>query len=151
MRFRYKADDRPERRTVLVIDEDAGLREVVGALLEDEGYAVATCDRILGARASIRAVGPDPIILDPWDGAADRRDVPDGAGAELASARVPWIVYSTDSAALGRRPSPGLAKPFDAEVLLALVGRLIGVDEDGATGREAPRPRDEAGRTRYWG
>ena len=132
MRSRHKAEDRPERQTILLVEEDAGVRELIGILLEHEGYAVATCDSILRARASICAVGPDLLILDPWTRGADRWDVLDGLGAELEAAGTPWIVSSTDEAALGRRdrlsarPGPSLSKPFELDALVDMVGRLIG-------------------------
>jgi DNA-binding NtrC family response regulator len=135
MRFKHKGEDHPERPMILVIEADASIRECVSMLLEDEGYAVVTCDSILHARESIDDAEPDLIILDPWTRGAARWDVLDGVGAALETARIPWIVYSTDDNALNRRgrlsrrPYPSLSKPFASEVLVEMVGRLIDTDE----------------------
>jgi DNA-binding NarL/FixJ family response regulator len=52
-------------RTVLVVDDHAGFRELARALLEDGGYAVvAEAGDGASALAVARAVRPDAVLLD---------------------------------------------------------------------------------------
>lgn len=69
---------------VLVIDDDAGVRDVVAAILGDEGYEVSMLDHLADAvvRAAIDRIEPNCILLDgaeaigyakAWTTAADMR------------------------------------------------------------------------------
>jgi len=52
-------------RTVLVVDDHAGFRELARALLEDGGYAVvAEADDGASALQAARALRPDGVLLD---------------------------------------------------------------------------------------
>ena len=52
-------------RTVLVVDDHAGFRELARALLEDGGYAVvAEADDGASALQAARALRPDAVLLD---------------------------------------------------------------------------------------
>src|SRR5690348_10429116 len=50
--------------TVLVVDDDLGLRETLRSLLELEGYAVALAGDGLDALRALEGVAPDAILLD---------------------------------------------------------------------------------------
>src|SRR5262249_13604929 len=51
-------------KRVLVIDDDAGVRESFRAALEEAGYAVTTVDNALSGLESAREQTPDLIFLD---------------------------------------------------------------------------------------
>lgn len=51
---------------VLVVDDEADIRELVAGILSDEGYAVRTADDSKSALAAIRARKPSLLVLDIW-------------------------------------------------------------------------------------
>ncbi len=51
---------------ILVVDDEADIRELVGGILEDEGYSVRTAPDANAALAVIRARRPALLILDIW-------------------------------------------------------------------------------------
>ena len=149
--------DRPERNhpaTILCVDDDRDVAEVVEAILDDAGYAVS-CLYDLADDALLRAVGrvePDVVLLDSASG------VDYGESWDLASAiairrrPVPVVMFTAHSAdateagegSSERAEAAGFAavvlKPFHIDELLAAVAT--------AAGRSAPFDRSEAGDTR---
>ena len=111
---------------VLVVDDDAGIRDLLDLALADAGYAVALAADGAAALAMVDAVAPDVILLDM------RMPVLDGWAFAEAYQRRPGrrapIVAMTAA-----RDAPGsaaqiaatgyLAKPFDLADLLACVAR----------------------------
>ena len=51
---------------VLVVDDEPDIRELVGEILEDEGYRVSTAENGEQARQALRDSKPDLIFLDIW-------------------------------------------------------------------------------------
>ena len=51
---------------ILVVDDEADIRELVSGLLEDEGHAVRTAADSESALAAIRARRPSLVLLDIW-------------------------------------------------------------------------------------
>src|SRR5258708_35929075 len=51
---------------VLVVDDEADIRELVAGILADEGYAVRTATDSESALAAVRARKPALLILDIW-------------------------------------------------------------------------------------
>lgn len=146
----------PERKpaaSVLCVDDDRDVAEVVQAILEDDGYAVS-CLYELADDALLRAVGrlePDVVILDSasaieyggsWDLASTiahrRRPVPvvmftaHGADATEAGEGTSARAEAAQFAAI-------VLKPFHVDELLAAVAT--------AAGRSTPFDRSEAGDT----
>lgn len=110
---------------ILVVDDDRGIRETVGEVLEDEGYAVALAPNGAEALDLLRR-GPAPalILLDlsmPVMGGAAFRE------AQLkdhALAEIPVILLTAagQSAEEEGVPAAGfLRKPFGLEQLLRAV------------------------------
>jgi PAS domain S-box-containing protein len=109
---------------VLVVEDDAGIREVLQALLESAGYAVVPAADGRGALACITAGGPDVVLLDLM--------LPDLSGLEVcrqARARAPDaylpIIMLTALAGESQRHAGFAAgaddyvtKPFEAAELL---------------------------------
>jgi DNA-binding response OmpR family regulator len=52
------------QKTIVVVDDDSQLAELMREFLSDEGYAVEVCSQGERAFATIRALLPDLIILD---------------------------------------------------------------------------------------
>jgi two-component system response regulator CpxR len=112
----------PRRPTVLVVDDDDAIREVIAEVLRDEGYDVACAGNGEQALTELRRERhPDLMLLDLM--------MPVMSGWELLEllqsnddlSQIPVVVVSAMNA-------PGawehLAKPIDLDRLLATVGRL---------------------------
>jgi excisionase family DNA binding protein len=109
---------------VLVVDDDAGVRELVRANLEAEGYAVREASGAREGLAALEEEAPDLVLLDVMmpeiDGWEMLRQVQErfGVGA------IPVIVFSgkvdqeSVSKAATRGASGFLGKPFDLQRLL---------------------------------
>lgn len=112
-------------KTILVVDDDAVVRDSLSDLLKDEGYAVVTAVDGLDALERLNAVSPDLILLDlrmprmdGWEFLARRPQ--DGPRR-----RAPVVLLS----GMGYiRDAPGvadfLAKPIRVDQLLQCVARL---------------------------
>jgi CheY-like chemotaxis protein len=115
-------------RRVLVIDDNEDHRQVVGAVLADEGYQVALAATGEAGLAAARAAPPDVLLLDllmpGMDGAAVleelRRD------AELAGVAV-VVTTGVQTPHVKRllHPDAVLFKPFGvAELIRAVEGAV---------------------------
>jgi DNA-binding response OmpR family regulator len=115
-------------RPVLVVDDDESIREFVSVALSDEGYDVVTAADGAAAMDTIGRVVPSVILLDM------RMPIMDGwefsrAYRATAMPHAPIIVVTAARDAAERAAQIDaddyLAKPFDLEVLLAMVGRYV--------------------------
>jgi len=52
--------------TILVIDDEEGIRDTLEGILEDEGYAVITAETAEDGLEQLRKAAPDLVILDIW-------------------------------------------------------------------------------------
>jgi DNA-binding NtrC family response regulator len=52
--------------TILVIDDEIGIRELLSEILSDEGHAVLTAENAAAARALRQRETPDLVLLDIW-------------------------------------------------------------------------------------
>ena len=114
-------------RDILIVDDEADIRDLVAGLLEDEGYETRSAGDSDSALAQIEQRRPNLVILDIWlqgsrlDGLElldfIRRDHPD----------VPVIIISghgnveTAVSAIKRGASNFIEKPFKTDHLLHLV------------------------------
>ena len=51
---------------ILVVDDEADIRDLVAGILQDEGYSVRTARNSDTALAAIRARKPALVVLDIW-------------------------------------------------------------------------------------
>ena len=117
------ASEQSSRRTVLLVDDDASLRELLARILVAEGYQVVTA-----------ANGEDALaIAQTLDGQLGlvvtdvRMPVMDGLelAAHLAHLKSsPPILFMSGYSAV-QVSGPFLAKPFDITTLLEYVSRLL--------------------------
>ncbi len=114
---------------ILVVDDEADIRDLVAGVLEDDGYsarAAADSDSALAAIADRR---PSLVLLDVWlkGSRLDGLDLLDEIKRRDAS--LPVLVISghgnldTAVAAIRRGAADFIEKPFEAERLLLLVAR----------------------------
>ena len=116
-------------QAVLVVDDDANVRQVVQWTLEDAGFSVEVAGD--GQSALKRAVAQRPavVVLDIG--------LPDGDGAGVAARlraacgdHLPIVVVTADGRAAEKARRAGayayLHKPFDGDELVAVVQRGLG-------------------------
>jgi CheY-like chemotaxis protein len=124
---------RRSRHLVLVVDDDAGFRDSLRALLESMGFLVSTARNAVEAIQEIGAQRPDVILTDIY--------MPEGDGYELITAMrsfgeaIPIVAMSggalqygcEDHLGMAKRLGAGatLAKPFRPAALIEAVDRAI--------------------------
>ncbi len=117
---------RPAKK-ILVVDDEPTIRDVVVALLEDEGYAVVAAHTGLRALEQLRLERPDLVIMDVMMPGMDGREV-FRRMRQGSAGRVPPVVMM--SAAVGRdlldsSIAAFVAKPFDLTDLLETIERVL--------------------------
>ena len=156
---------------VLVVDDEADIRDLVSGVLEDEGYAVRTAADSTQTLDAIEERRPSMVLLDVWlqgsklDGLQLLQEI------KRRDSTIPVLMISghgnldTAVAAVREGAIDFIEKPFEAERLIYLVDRATETDRlrrenetlaaAGRAGGSAPRqlgrdqhrPRDaEAGR-----
>jgi len=132
---------------VLVVDDEADIRELVAGILADEGYAVRTANDSESALAAVRARKPALLILDIWmaGGGMDGLELLDLVKA--LDRDLPVIMISghgnieTAVSAIKRGAYEFLEKPFKSDRLLLVVERAL---EAATLKRENRRLRTQA-------
>lgn len=114
------------KATVLIVDDDPVIVDVLRAALEDEGYTVFAA--VNGAALPLaRQVQPGVILLDIMMPGMDGVEVSKRLRADPVTARIPIVAMSATSnltALAGQMPiDDRLPKPFDLDGVSALVER----------------------------
>ena len=122
----------PDLSTVLVVDDDVPIREMLVLALEMEGYQVVqVCDG-LQALEAVKRYHVDLVTLDIMMPGLDGWQVADKLRADRATAQIPRLMISgvpVDQlmrACASRQASAIISKPFDLEHVIDLVQELIG-------------------------
>ncbi len=129
---------------ILVVDDEADIRELVGGILQDEGFMVRTAGNSTDALAAVRTRAPRLVVLDVWLKGSDL----DGLGIlsllKEMDPFLPVVVISghgtveTAVEAIRRGAYDYLEKPFKAEKLIVTIQRAM---ENAALKRENSRLR----------
>jgi CheY-like chemotaxis protein len=110
-------------RTVLVVDDDDAVRELVAEVLMLAGYAVEQAADGLAALDAVARLRPDLVVSDlrmpGLDGAALARRLRRGR------APVPVVLLTAYDGASPVRGVQRLTKPFDLDDLLAAVAQAL--------------------------
>jgi CheY-like chemotaxis protein len=120
---------------VLVVDDDAVIRQLITVNLELEGFEVETAEDGQDCLDKVKAFNPDVVTLDimmprmdGWDAAQALRNDP-----ETSSIPVILLSARAQQADLSRGDTIGvdayLTKPFDPDELIRTVRRLAGLPE----------------------
>lgn len=117
-----------EQRTILVVDDEAGLRELVRINLEHEGYAVHQAENGVECLNAVREQLPDLVILDvmmpEMDGYETCRRL-----REFTTVPVLMLTAKVQSkdivAGLDTGADDYLLKPFNMDELMARVRALL--------------------------
>ena len=116
---------------VLIVDDEADIRDLVAGILEDEGYSVRTAQDSETALAAIRARKPSLLVLDIWmqGGGMDGLELLDMVKA--LDADLPVVMISghgnieTAVSAIKRGAYDFLEKPFKSDRLLLVAERAL--------------------------
>ena len=116
---------------ILVVDDEADIRELVSGILTDEGYAVRTAPDSASALSAIKARRPALVLLDIWmqGGGMDGLELLDLV-KEL-DPDLPVIMISghgnieTAVSAIKRGAYEFLEKPFKSDRLLLVIERAL--------------------------
>jgi two-component system nitrogen regulation response regulator NtrX len=131
---------------ILIVDDEADIRDLVAGILADEGYAVRTAPDADAALAAISARKPSLLVLDIWmqGGGMDGLELLDmikGLDEDL-----PVVMISghgnieTAVSAIRRGAYDFLEKPFKSDRLVLVVQRAL---ESAALKRENRRLRQQ--------
>lgn len=116
---------------ILVVDDEADIRELVAAILEDDGYAVRTAHNAESALAALRARKPALMILDIWmtGGGLDGLELLDLV--KTIDGDLPVIMISghgnieTAVSSIKRGAYDFIEKPFKSDRLMLVVERAL--------------------------
>ena len=115
-------------KAVLVVDDEYAIVDALKALLEDEGYIVATASDGREALARLRETTPDVVLLDLMMPVMDGRETLRAIRADPVLSQLPVVLMSAAKRALHQPPaqeaSAILPKPFSVERLLELLREL---------------------------
>jgi CheY-like chemotaxis protein len=113
--------------TILVVDDEPLIRDVLVTVLRDEGYAVVTADDGLAALEVVRQQAPALVLMDVMMPRMDGRMAFRAMRNHAPGDGLPVILMSAMAhpADLDPEIAAFLRKPVDLEDLLALVARLL--------------------------
>ncbi len=114
--------------SVLVVDDDPAIREVVALTLEDEGYRVETAANGCEALKKMREDPPSGVVLDMMMPVMDGPAFLRACRSDPSCRGVPIVVMSANrkaAEALTLGAAAFLAKPFDLDTLLATIDGLL--------------------------
>ena len=119
---------------VLVVDDEADIRELVAGVLEDEGYSVRTAADSDSALDAIEDRRPSLVLLDVWLQGSRQDGLQVLEQVKRRDSTLPVIMISghgnldTAVAAIREGAVDFIEKPFEAGKLLHLVGRATETD-----------------------
>ncbi|MFY0527463.1 response regulator [Archangium gephyra] len=116
-------------KTLLVVDDEAGITEALNDLLSEEGFHVLVASHGKEALARMAEKRPDLILLDYMMPVMDGRELLLALQGDAAHRDIPVLMMSAvprSSLPLDCQPLAFLRKPFTIDRLLAEVNRLLG-------------------------
>lgn len=122
--------------TILVVDDEEDIRELVELNLRREGYNVLTCETGEQALAQATRNGPDLVVLDLMLPGMDGLDVCKRLKGDPATRKMPVVMLTAKGeeadivAGLELGADDYVTKPFSGKVLVARVRRLLRKRED---------------------
>jgi CheY-like chemotaxis protein len=107
--------------TVLIVDDDDDLRNVMAEVLTEEGFSACTASNGQEALEAISRVRPGLILLDWMMPVMDGQETLESLRANEELAKIPVVIVSvSDRSKAVRGIAPLLKKPFKREVLLKM-------------------------------
>ncbi len=127
------ADRQQDQRSIVVVDDDRQLAELMREFLTDEGYRVTVCAHGDQAFAVIRSLLPDLIILDVQMAEIGGLGVLYLLSTDLQTRRIPVLMCTAVSAGemqpwqdvLDEKGVPILYKPFKLDQLANHIAAML--------------------------
>ncbi|MDR1365196.1 MAG: sigma-54 dependent transcriptional regulator [Holosporales bacterium] len=116
---------------ILVVDDEADIRELVSGILCDNGYETSVASGYVDAICSIRTKRPSLVIIDVWLGDGDRDGIRLLDAIKADHGYIPVIMMSghgtigTAVTAIRRGAYDFIEKPFDSRRLIMSVEKAI--------------------------
>ena len=113
--------------TILVVDDEPLIRDVVVDLLHDEGYAVVTADDGLAAVEMVQQEAPGLVLMDVMMPRMDGRAAFQAMREHAHGGGLPVVLMSAmvEPADLDPEITAFVRKPLDLDHLLTLIARLL--------------------------
>ncbi|MBV8357138.1 MAG: response regulator [Deltaproteobacteria bacterium] len=122
-------DSKPTGKTILIVDDELGVLEVVEYILADLGHRVISAINGRDALARIKDASPDLVILDYMMPVMDGAAVINAIRADEKYCDIPVILTSALAESTVRQKCPGynvfLRKPYQLEKLVEAISSLI--------------------------
>jgi CheY-like chemotaxis protein len=119
----------PAGKTILIVDDEAGILEVLEFILIDAGFAVKSALNGQDALAVLQGTIPDLVILDYMMPILDGSSVINAMRADQKYSSIPIILTSALDEVTIRKRCGGyqafLRKPYKTERLLEEIFRLL--------------------------
>jgi DNA-binding NtrC family response regulator len=118
------------KKKVLIIEDDAGIQELIRYILEVEGFEVATSAHSL--TADLTSHKADIIILDEWVNKKEGTMLCKEIKHVHVTKHIPVIIISTamniEEIAENCEADGFIAKPFDIDDVAKEVKKVLGID-----------------------
>jgi len=119
------------KKKVLIIEDDPGIQELIGYILESEGFEVLASSHNFSADLS--TLQADLILLDEWVNKKEGHMLCKEIKQIHTIGHIPVIILSTapDVAEIAKtcKADGFLAKPFDIDDIVSLVNKVLGVKQ----------------------
>ncbi|GIV98447.1 MAG: hypothetical protein KatS3mg057_3104 [Herpetosiphonaceae bacterium] len=116
-------------KTVLIVDDELAIADMLAVMLEDEGYHVMTAENGREALIRLAQVRPDVVLCDVMMPLLDGRELCKAMQSSADYQSIPIIMMSAASAwqaGTDCRYAAFLSKPFDLNEVLSVIEQLIG-------------------------
>ena len=129
---------------ILIVDDEADIRDIISDLLSDEGYSARTAHDADSAFTAIETAAPDLIILDIWLQGSRMDGIEILKSVKRDNPGIPIVIISGHGnievavAAVQQGAYDFIEKPFNMNQLMVVVARAL----------EASRLRRENARLR---
>jgi CheY-like chemotaxis protein len=125
------ASKRGSPKRVLIVDDEAGVRGLLGDLFASEGYVVSVAADGAEGLEHLRVFSPDIVILDlmmpvmsGWTFAEECHQIDEYRDVPIIAMSAMFDVPRAAGALVGLGVRACLSKPFDLDELLSLVTEL---------------------------
>ncbi|MEM9044484.1 MAG: sigma-54 dependent transcriptional regulator [Pseudomonadota bacterium] len=116
---------------ILVVDDEADIRDLISELLEEEGYTARSAHDADTAFTAIEAAPPDLIILDIWLQGSRMDGIEILKSVKRDNPGIPIVIISGHGnielavAAVKQGAYDFIEKPFNIDQLLVVIGRAL--------------------------
>jgi len=118
-----------KQKKILVVDDQPDIVEFMQDLLEQEGYIVATTDKVEYVKKLRDGGLPDLILMDVLLSGEDGREITKQLKSQEETRHIPIIMFSAHPSAQRTARKAGaddfIAKPFEIDELIARIARLL--------------------------